>query len=314
MDKKAVSWLLRWMLNGGRETTYVDTPTSEDRTVRLVKRLQVVTLLGVQGWLEHSLKTELDTMIVKGGVTIKHLAWIYTTSAPTTVQALGKHLAFTIVNAILDGTMTTCIANASCNPTFVAEVAAALQTRKGRLYEMQNINWIPLTLFQIQFIYIFTAKDSDIRKMVAGHLLKLMDHGYVSNVDSYKQLAWKIDDFEMDISEAIEEKEKWHAEQKKAKAGGQSVRGPNKRSGNKKTAGHLPQKTTDTSPKHFGVKSMTIKPNHVHSQPQSWSSTQDDHRPSTIYEKQDWQRQETDRQVSIRKLEVRPYQPTVTFT
>ena len=266
-DKKAVSGLLRWMLTGGSEKTYVDTATLDDPVVRLLNRLELVTLLGVQGWLEETLTSKLEDTILKGAVTIKHLAWIYTTSAPSKVRALGKHLAFTVVKHILDGTMTKVIAGAASNPTFVAEVTAALRTRKGRLYEMQNIKRVPLTPFQIQFIYIFTAKDSNIRKMVAGHLLKLMDHGHVADVDSYKQLAWKIDDFENDMAKAIEEKEKWLVERSKANASGPPKRRPNKRSSNHKTAASLPQKTTDALPKHSGVKSAAIKPDHAHPQP-----------------------------------------------
>ena len=259
-DKKAVSWLLRWMLNSGREKTYVDKPTTDDPTQRLLNRLRVVTMLGVQGWLEHSLTAELEATILKGGVTIGQLAWIYTTDASSGVRALGKHLAFTVVNAILDGTMRSCVDGASKNPIFFAEVAAALRTRKSRLYEIQNVNWVPLTPFQIHFIYFFTARDTDIRKMITGHLLKLMDHGYVPDLDSYKQLAWKIDDFETDMSKAIEEKEKWLAEQRKARASVRALRQPNKQASILKKAGTLPQNTANALLKRPDVKSVAIKP------------------------------------------------------
>ena len=204
-DKKAASWLLRWMLNGGVEKTYDNAPPlTESPTEWVVHRLALVTGFGVQGLLHERMVKEVHKLMVHGVITAKHLQWIYKPHVPLPVKQLGQDIAFFVVESVLNGNITSGIEGARQNPILKSDIASALQSKRGRIYHMQRKAKQPLTVFQVQFVYLFTPKGSELRKMVPRDLLRLIDSQAVVNVP-YQEYAQKNEDFRADMANAIDE-------------------------------------------------------------------------------------------------------------
>ena len=205
-DKKAVSWVLRWMLSGGLDKTYVNAPLIGDPIDCLSKRLQVVVELGIQGGLQHSLYEELKEAVLKGAVDINHLSWIFGMERPPYTKPLGKAISYAVVDAVLSGEMTTIIPSVRSNHVFATEIAAALAVRKGRLYAKQHYDLEPLSVFQLDFIYAFTKKEHEIRSMVVHDLIRLHYWQYVSNENIYIIYAERNTEFNDDWERAEQER------------------------------------------------------------------------------------------------------------
>ncbi|MCJ1377901.1 hypothetical protein MMC17_000997 [Xylographa soralifera] len=205
-DKKAVSWVLRWMLSGGLDKSYVNAPSVGDPVDCLSKRLQVVVELGIQGVLQHNMYEELKKAVLKGAVSTNQLSWIFAIESPSSTKALGRTLSFVVVDAVLSGEITTIIPSVRSNHIFAAELAAALTARKGRLYAKQHHDWEPLSLFQLDFIYAFTKSGHEIRSMVVHDLIRLHYWQCIPNEKIYITYAEKNTEFNNDWECAVQER------------------------------------------------------------------------------------------------------------
>jgi hypothetical protein len=204
-DKKALSWLLRWMLNGGVEKSYDDAPPEMDSPVDwAVHRLAVVTGFGVQGRLHKRLCQEVEKFTLQGRIKAEELRWIYKNFVPLQVQQLGKDFAHFVVDSVLDGTMTTGIEGARQLDLLKAAIVEALERKKGKLHVMQRVNRQPVTLFQLNFIYAFTLEGSELRKAVTKNLLWLIDTQGVAN-GPYQAHAHHNGEFRADMTNAIDD-------------------------------------------------------------------------------------------------------------
>ncbi|MCJ1244099.1 formin y 2 domain containing 1 [Trapelia coarctata] len=211
-DKKATTWLLRWMLNGGVEKSYDNAPPAMNSAIDwAVHRLAVVTGFGVQGVLHDRLVKEVQKHILQGAIKAPDLTWIYRAHVPLPVKQLGKDIAFFIVNSVLGGGMTSPIESATHNAILKADVMEVLEKKRGKIYHMQRVARQPLTVFQVGFIYFFTSKESELRKMVTRDLLWLIDTCVISN-DPYKAFAHTNTEFDADMSNASDEAKARRAE------------------------------------------------------------------------------------------------------
>ena len=206
VDKKAVSWVLRWMLSGGLDKTYVNAPLIENPVDCLSKRLQVVVELGIQGGLQHNMYEELKMAVVKGAVSTNQLSWIFDIESPPYTKAVGKTLSFVVVDAVINSEMTTIIPSVRSNQIFAAQIAAALAVRKGRLYAKQHHDWEPLSRFQLDFIYAFTQSGHEIRSMVVHDLIRLHYWQCVPNEKIYITYAEKNTEFNNDWERVEQER------------------------------------------------------------------------------------------------------------
>ncbi|MCJ1398196.1 hypothetical protein MMC11_001393 [Xylographa trunciseda] len=234
-DKKAVSWVLRWMLSGGIDKSYVNAPVVGDVVDCLSKRLKVVVELGIQGSLQHSMYEALKKAVIKGAVNTNQLSWIFASESPPYAKALGKNLSVAIVDAILDGEMTTIIPSVKSNPIFTAEIEAALVIRKGRLYAKQHHEWEPLSLFQLDFVYAFTKSGHEIRKMVVHDLIRLHYWQCIPNEQIYITYAAKNTDFNDDWDRAEQDKFEYRANKAKSRAAGEKKPEVNPKKGERRS-------------------------------------------------------------------------------
>lgn len=223
-DKKAVSSILRWMRAGGKDISHLITAADTDLVHSLTKRFQIVTELGIGGpatnaqtgirrmqqsnfSVHQKLYEDVKALIFQGKITMTQLDWMFSPSTPLYIRVIARNLAQTVVNAILNGTMTNAtIPGAKDHPRFNVEVKAMLVSKTGWLYKMQRVQWIPLTQFQVSFIYAFTEKDCEMRRMVARDLLYLMDWGCVPNMTAYHNFGKVEESFHEDMEHAITER------------------------------------------------------------------------------------------------------------
>ncbi|MCJ1387676.1 hypothetical protein MMC18_000519 [Xylographa bjoerkii] len=217
-EKKAVSWVLRWMLSGGVDKTYVNAGIEGDLVDCLSKRLQIVVALGIQGGLQYHMYEELKKTLLRGAVSINQLSWIFAVESPPYTKALGRNLSFVVVDAVLSGEMTTIIPSVRSNPIFSAQVAAALLVRKGRLYAKQHHDWEPLTPFQLGFIYAFTEKGHKIRNMVVHDLIRLHRWQCIPDEQIYIYYAERNTDFNDDWERAEQENSEYRAKKLQERA------------------------------------------------------------------------------------------------
>ncbi|MCJ1284217.1 hypothetical protein MMC26_003548 [Xylographa opegraphella] len=226
-DKKAVSWVLRWMLSGGLDKSYANAPLVGSPVDCLSKRLQIVVELGIQGSLQHSMYEDLKKAALKGAVSTNQLGWIFAVDNTPNTKVLGKNLSFVIVDAVLNSEMTTVIPSVRSNHVFAKEFAAALTARKGRLYAKQHHDWEPLSLFQLDFVYAFTKSGHEIRSMVVHDLIRLHYWQCVPDEEIYITYAKKNTEFNDDWNRAEQERLEYRANNKlKSRAAGTTEQQP----------------------------------------------------------------------------------------
>ena len=228
-DKKATSWLLRWMLNGGVEKSYDNAPPPMESAIDWdVHRLAVVTRFGIQGLLHDRLVKEVQNHILQGAIKAKDLQWIYKAHVPLPVKQLGNDIASFIVNSVLNGAITSPIQSATQNDILKGDIMEALALKRGKVHHIQRVARQPLTVFQVAFIYVFTSKESPLRKMVTRDLLWLIDLHAVSN-DPYHAFARTNAEFDADMSDAVDEAKARKAEYNRGQRTSSNVPQPGKR-------------------------------------------------------------------------------------
>jgi len=193
------------MLNGGVEKSYDNAPPPMNSVIDwAVHRLAVVTGFGVQGGLHDRLFKEVQKHILQGAIKARDLQWIYKAHVPLPVKQLGKDIALFIVNSVLGGDMTSPIESATRNAILKGDIMEALDKKRGKIYHIQRVAKQPLTVFQVTFIYFFTSKESELRKMVTRDLLWLIDTKDVANYP-YHAFAHTNLEFNADMSDAVDE-------------------------------------------------------------------------------------------------------------
>ena len=218
-NKKAASSVFRWMLAGGLDKGFLNAPSSnEDPVAMLVERLNLVIRLGIDGPVESKLFLTLRTTISRGQFKLQHVDLMYKTLNLAGVEAMGNRVAKTVVQAVLDGEKCG-IPGGATHQKFKEDITTAVHSKAALIHWMQTGRDIPLTTFQIGFLYIFAPEKSTIKKTIANDLLGLIDAGLVSNHDQYKAHARKYPDFNHEMTEAMIAKDRQEAYWKRANGG-----------------------------------------------------------------------------------------------
>ena len=196
------------MLAGGLDKGFLNAPSSNDDPVAmLVERLNLVIRLGIDGSVESKLFSELRTTISRGQFKLQHVDLMYKTTDLACVETMGNRVAKTVVQAVLDGEKCG-IPGGATYQKFKEDITGAVHAKASLIHWMQTGRGVPLTTFQIGFLYIFAPEKSTIKKTIANDLLGLIDAGLVSNHDQYKAHARKYPDFNHEMTEAIISKDR----------------------------------------------------------------------------------------------------------
>lgn len=216
-DKKTASWVLGWILGGGKTVPAAISPrgttNSQDDVVDiLLHRLQIVLQLGISGKLEAILILELEQALQKTSMLSGNwVHWIYTHTSSVVAPKLREIFATSVIKAVLGHDLTipkSCpqsraIAHAGFRGDLTRSLAAPWII--GRIRGMQKQR--PLSVPQVRFVYTFAASEY-LRKAVAQDLLHLIDEGRVDNEQAYRDYAWENTEFEEEMSRAIDAKAK----------------------------------------------------------------------------------------------------------
>ena len=172
---KASTWILTWMLNGGKESIRIPgTNIRKPSTDEILARLEVVLYLGIKGKLQVDLIKQLE--FLWGSVPSSFgecVQRVYTSPSPTT------ELRTVIVDAIIDSVFTGGIAipsvcfnkHGDAHDKLRLDLLSKLETPSvvDRISTLHKT--APLSTNQIHFIYLFTKQESSLRQMLAKEVL-----------------------------------------------------------------------------------------------------------------------------------------------
>ncbi|KAL9117198.1 MAG: hypothetical protein Q9187_006268 [Circinaria calcarea] len=214
-DKKTASWVLSWMIGGGKTVPAAISPRStanspDDIVDILLRRLQIVFQLDIVGKLEATLLLELEQALQKSSVLSGNwVHWIYSHTSSVTAPRLRDIFATSVINTVLNHDLaipSSCPQQqAVAHAGFRRDLTKGLSSPKtiGRIRGMQQQR--PLSVSQVRFIFTFAASKY-LRKAVAQDLLALIDDGKVNDEQAYRDYAWENTEFEDEMSRAIDAK------------------------------------------------------------------------------------------------------------
>ena len=212
-DKKAVSWVMKWMIAGGVDKTAAITTTAVVSEIDVVLgRLQVVDYLTIGGLYE-TLIEKLHKLLRYYPITVEQIRWTYGHTPYTGAASIRTALAAGIVQGIIDGVSdpSLVLSLAKKSRIFTTDLVRAIPGKElsARVHKFQLR--APFTIAQLRFFYAFSGEGSALRKTMAKDLLALIDADQVTNLHEYRNYGWENFDFSNDMDAAILAKEKHEA-------------------------------------------------------------------------------------------------------
>lgn len=205
-DKRSVSWVCRWMMAGGQHKATTTAPlleTDEEVMGALLHKLQVADELRILP-LCAEVYAELSAQFITTSVTAEQVHWAYSHRLSLIAKGLRAAITEGVVNSALDYDLIYPIALFREIPLLYHDTVTMVDSQETvrKVGAVQRTH--PLSVHQIRFLYEFCACQGHLRKTIAHGLLKLINDGKVCDQDVYRSYGWENDEFDGDMSEAIE--------------------------------------------------------------------------------------------------------------
>ncbi|MCJ1482065.1 hypothetical protein MMC06_002227 [Schaereria dolodes] len=159
-DKKAVSWVMKWMIAGGVDKTAAITTTAVVSEIDVVLgRLQVVDYLTIGGLYE-TLIEKLHKLLRYYPITVEQIRWTYGHTPYTGAASIRTALAAGIVQGIIDGVSdpSLVLSLAKKSRIFTTDLVRAIPGKElsARVHKFQLR--APFTIAQLRFFYAFSGE------------------------------------------------------------------------------------------------------------------------------------------------------------
>ena len=192
-SKNEATWILKWMCAGGKELPQILAVSSNETAASgLLRRLRIVSYLGIKGKLYSHLVEELEYLLCESPATLSE--FIYNAyNSPSTTAELCATIASTVINCVLNWDM---VVSSFCSDKhtkafkefrldLIKEMASSPVI--GRIRGIQKTD--PLSVSQIHFIHLFSIDGSYIRRSVAKDLFGLIKDWPVKDTVAYSEYA-----------------------------------------------------------------------------------------------------------------------------
>ena len=192
-NKSEATWILNWMCMGGKEIPQILAISSNETAAHgLLRRLRIVSYLGIKGKLHSHLIEELEYLLCESPAAFSEFIYSAYTS-PSTTAELRATIASTVINCVLSWDMVVSgfcpnkhiEAFAEFRLHLIKELASSPVI--GRIRGIQKTD--PLSVNQIHFIHMFSIDGSYIRRSVAKDLFGLIKDWPVKDQVAYSEYA-----------------------------------------------------------------------------------------------------------------------------
>ena len=192
-NKSEATWILNWMCMGGKEIPQILAISSNETAADgILRRLRIVSYLGIKGKLYSHLIEELEYLLCESPAAFSEFIYSAYTS-PSTTAELRATIASTVINCVLSWDMVVsgfCLdkhieALAEFRLDLIKELASSPVI--GRIRGIQKTD--PLSVNQIHFIHMFSIDGSYIRRSVAKDLFGLIKDWPVKDQVAYSEYA-----------------------------------------------------------------------------------------------------------------------------
>jgi hypothetical protein len=204
LKRSAVAWYLHFAMAGGKlkQAWSFDL----DSVDVFVARLRVLLTLGSTGVLIDQATKRLYDFVIKGVIQWHLISWLFQEASSGSIGHTMRELASKIHFAVISGAMVRPLAGARSNHLFSQTMTNLVQDSitVHIVGKKQHAEKIPLTSFQVEYLYSFSVKGSRIRECAVRGIARLMDEGYITNGKVYNQYSDISKAFKADLTAAWE--------------------------------------------------------------------------------------------------------------